>query len=102
RILSLHERHPTPTRRSSDLNAGTVNFSPGNYLYTSGNGTLTNASGGLWDFQNNTAFSVTGSWSFDNQAGATLRKSTTAGTLGFKVARTHACTLDTRAARLSP
>eukprot|EP01041_Mallomonas_annulata_P034066 gene34066-56778_t len=78
-------------------NAGIVNFSPSSYLILSGTGkTLTNLSGGLWDFKNNQVFNVSGAWNFDNQAGAVLRKSVTTGTLSFNLPLTNAGTVDVK------
>ncbi|MBI4622495.1 MAG: PEP-CTERM sorting domain-containing protein, partial [Verrucomicrobia bacterium] len=83
-------------------NAGTVNFSPSSFVILTGaGGTLTNLSGGLWDFSNDRSFSVSGTWSFDNQAGATLRKSTTGGTLSFNLPLTNAGTIRSEAGTFS-
>ena len=86
--------NPTLTARPL-TNAGTVNYSPSSYLILNGaGGSLANLSGGLWDFKNDRVFNVTGAWAFDNQSGATLRKSTLAGTLPFNLPLTNAGTVE--------
>ena len=92
----LNNDNPVLTNRSL-TNAGTVNSNTSSYLILNGSGgSLTNLSGGLWDFKNNNVFNVTGTWAFDNQAGATLRKSTTTGDLPFNLPLTNAGTVEVK------
>ena len=77
----------TPSLSGRSLtNAGTVNFAPASFLSLTGSGTFTNT--GLWNFQNNANFG-SGTYTFVNQSGGILRKSSLTGQLNFNLPLTN-------------